>query len=428
MTDVMNAIATPTPAQQELYEWSLAMDPRDPRVCLNVGDAGSGKTDSACIAILMNARWRQVYNNEKNLQYILLGATIKTVERNMKKFMMNAAELLELPLEHRQGKFVMGDCEFICFGLDNTLSEARLRGVDAAGMLVDEVVKIRYQNDFQYALGRVRNGERHHQRIIVTTNPDNPAHWFKIGWWDKEGGKRCIRIFHNVRDNPSMSEEEIEEQMMLMDGAQRKRMYEGIWAATEGMVWPHTRVVEGNDNITYKRIEAGVDGGWKHASAAIFIGITKDNEWHVIGEYYKKSTDTTLDGHANAMYKTGLALAKRYKLDKVARWHFGADTLTLALMNEMRKGRESRRPVATRKARTEVDPGLEAVGQAFRLQRLVIINGAAPNLQREVGGYVWDPRENMDKPLKENDDACDALRYAVMGLKRPGALRIARAA
>ena len=42
-------------------------------------------------------------------------------------------------------------------------------------------------------------------------------------------------------------------------------------------------------------------------------------------------------------------------------------------------------------------------------------------LLSELPGYVWKMQrasgQPVDEPTKVNDDACDALRYAVMGLR-----------
>jgi phage terminase large subunit len=51
--------------------------------------------------------------------------------------------------------------------------------------------------------------------------------------------------------------------------------------------------------------------------------------------------------------------------------------------------------------------------------RLFICDGCS-NLIREIEGYVWDPKKaarGIDEPLKENDHAVDALRYAVYNHK-----------
>jgi phage terminase large subunit len=36
----------------------------------------------------------------------------------------------------------------------------------------------------------------------------------------------------------------------------------------------------------------------------------------------------------------------------------------------------------------------------------------------EIGGYVWDA--NKEQPVKENDDGCDATRYAVSNFDLKG--------
>jgi phage terminase large subunit len=48
---------------------------------------------------------------------------------------------------------------------------------------------------------------------------------------------------------------------------------------------------------------------------------------------------------------------------------------------------------------------------------ICVICDECTNLIKEIEGYVWDPREakkGYDEPLKENDHAIDALRYALM--------------
>jgi len=49
------------------------------------------------------------------------------------------------------------------------------------------------------------------------------------------------------------------------------------------------------------------------------------------------------------------------------------------------------------------------------------IHESCRGLIEEMGTYVWDEKAQArgeDKPLKQNDHGCDALRYAVRGLRR----------
>ena len=70
-------------------------------------------------------------------------------------------------------------------------------------------------------------------------------------------------------------------------------------------------------------------------------------------------------------------------------------------------------PVAP--AENAVLDGIRCVQGLMGAGRLTVHRSCA-NLIREIPGYVWDPKaaeKGDDKPLKVNDHACDALRYAL---------------
>ena len=50
-----------------------------------------------------------------------------------------------------------------------------------------------------------------------------------------------------------------------------------------------------------------------------------------------------------------------------------------------------------------------------------MIHPRCKHLIDEIQGYAWDPKaqeRGEDKPVKTNDHACDALRYALMAHRR----------
>jgi phage terminase large subunit len=83
-----------------------------------------------------------------------------------------------------------------------------------------------------------------------------------------------------------------------------------------------------------------------------------------------------------------------------------------------------------------VNDGIQQVKQHLAMQgdgrpRLTI-DPACTNTINEFTAYVWQRRDgvSLDKPIKENDHAMDALRYALMGINtrtydKPGAARYA---
>ena len=63
-------------------------------------------------------------------------------------------------------------------------------------------------------------------------------------------------------------------------------------------------------------------------------------------------------------------------------------------------------------ADNDVINGIMESARAMQSGKIKIMN-TCKNLIGELGGYVWDEKSVEDKPKKENDHACDALRYFV---------------
>lgn len=411
--EVGNALETPTPAQKEVLDWIRSEEV--PRVCLNVGNISSGKSDIACLGALMLARWRQLMG-ESGLQYIILGKNIGSAQRNIRPLMEQNARLLGYKLESKRDMMVLeGDAEFHFFGAENRLAESRMRGFNAAGAIVDEATLIE-PGHFQYMLGRVRIGDLGRQKIIVTTNPDKPTHWVKREWWDEENGGKCHRIYHDFRENPAVKEAQIEAWESEMSGAMKRRMLYGEWVADEGLIWPEYGWADRDpeEEYPYERIECGTDSGYTHATAAVFIGVDKDGNKHILDEYWVKNENKSAEDHAAKIVAIGDSFKPRCR-----RYHVPPDVASIALKQALKKQGKS-----VRKADNDVDAGLDKVRNWFNSGELTIVKGAVPNLVREIDGYQFDPREGVDKPLKRDDDGCDALRYCVMGLGRGGPLKV----
>lgn len=62
--------------------------------------------------------------------------------------------------------------------------------------------------------------------------------------------------------------------------------------------------------------------------------------------------------------------------------------------------------------------GIDMVSERIRTGRLKIIRSACLPLVRELGMYHYDPDKRVEEPVKEDDHACDALRYLIVGLDR----------
>jgi len=70
-------------------------------------------------------------------------------------------------------------------------------------------------------------------------------------------------------------------------------------------------------------------------------------------------------------------------------------------------------------AQNDVLPGLNAVAE--ELSKGMRIAPHCTGLLDEIPGYTWKTSRMgpTERPIEINDDACDALRYAVMALHNP---------
>jgi len=70
-------------------------------------------------------------------------------------------------------------------------------------------------------------------------------------------------------------------------------------------------------------------------------------------------------------------------------------------------------------AKNDVMNGITSVASEMAKGNLFICEECV-NTIRQMEGYVWDPRaaaRGDDDPIKIEDDACDALRYAIYSHK-----------
>jgi hypothetical protein len=157
-------------------------------------------------------------------------------------------------------------------------------------------------------------------------------------------------------------------------------------------------------------VYAGIDWGYQHAFACEVVAASGSGRLAVIGELYARQR--TLDELIPALED----LRAQLHIDD-----FYADPSEPAYIEQCQaKGLD------VRKADNSVLPGITAVSAAIAAG--MTVDPACSGLLAELPAYTWKPErgsgELADAPVKAHDDACDALRYAVMahGAPEPGFL------
>lgn len=290
-------------------------------------------------------------------------------------------------------------------GADDERAEAKIRGPTFAGAYVDEATIIP-ESVFKMLLSRCAMGGA---KIFVTTNPDSPYHWLKEEFIDNNPDVKSWQF--TLDDNPELLEEEKDYLRRQYKGLWHKRFIEGKWVQAEGAIYdffdPKLHVIDWPMSQADYYV-VGVDYGTTNPCSFVLIGFSSHhypNIW-VEAEYYfdsrkaqRQKTDSEYAADLSNFIK-GRSIQAIY-IDPSAA-SFKAELAKLGFSNVY-------------EAENEVNDGIRFVAKYLNNGTFKICR-SCKNLIAEFQSYVWDAKSlktGVDKPLKENDHALDALRYAL---------------
>ena len=290
------------------------------------------------------------------------------------------------------------------FGLDPdpiTGLPSKVGSVELGWAFLDEAAEMS-EADWVMVKGRLSwPGIPYHQ-IAAATNPASPSHWLKRRFTPPTDDR--VYLHASTLDNTALPADYVLEAKTMADGYFKQRYYEGEWVAAEGQIWllPDEQVRAPFDQRWHRSV-AGIDWGYQHAFACEVIVETSLGRRHVIDELYARGQTVT------QLIPRLRMLMERWHID-----HFYADPSQPGYIADCQS---EGLPVTA--AVNDVLPGITAVSD--EIQRGLTVAPGCAGLLTEMPGYVWATQRGSgmpkDEPVKLNDDACDALRYAVMGLR-----------
>jgi len=155
------------------------------------------------------------------------------------------------------------------------------------------------------------------------------------------------------------------------------------------------------DDMDFRRFFFGYDAGYQHPRVLLKIGETVPDEngqtaYVVVQEFYR--VETTVTSAIPTFKEMGADAYEVY-----------ADPSAKAEIEEMRD-----HGLMVESADNAVGAGIQHVKNFFANDRL-LISDLCQSTINELMSYQWkgDPDNPTDKPLKEDDHAMDALRYAL---------------
>lgn len=254
-----------------------------------------------------------------------------------------------------------------------------------------------------------------HSMLIGTMNPTMPTHKIKQ-WIDMglEGDKRYYSLHFTLDDNPYVSETYKEDIRRSLSGVFYKRNYLGLWCLAEGAIFDFfdTKIhVVSRPPRAAEYFIVGVDYGTSNAFAAVLVGVNTgrsiqgDPMMWVEDEYYWDSK------------KTQIQKLNHEYADDMQKWlePYGCKNIYADPSAEAFRLELQRRGMHVIAANNDVSFGIQKMTSIMKKGDLFVL-ARCKNLIREIEGYVWDEHKvekGEDEPLKKNDHAVDALRYAI---------------
>lgn len=368
----------------------------DPKILICSGAKRAGKTYLLTYAFLAHvASFRG-----QGLSFILGGATQASLRRNV---LDDVESILrqDITLDKTNGFKLFGN-KVYCFDGQNSDAWKKVRGFTAAGAFLNEGTAL--HNDFVKEV--ISRCSYPGARIFIDTNPENPQHYVKTDYVDKDGqrlssGRVNIRAFNfTLFDNEALDAEYVESIVKSTpSGMYTDRDIYGRWVSPEGVVYPDFRqelYVSPADiaDMDFERYFAGVDWGYEHFGAIVVCGVRSDGT--------TVTTDIYAAQHEEIDYWVGIAKSIKERCGNI---NFYCDDARPEHMTRFRK--EGIRAINAKKS---VLSGIEQVGKGFKTGTLLITD-ENKRFKDEIYQYVWN--DTTGEPVKQFDDVLDAIRYAI---------------
>jgi hypothetical protein len=286
------------------------------------------------------------------------------------------------------------------------------------------------EHDWEMMTRGLRNGVMPYQQLLADCNPSYPHHWLK---------KRCERgatrmLYSRHADNPSITSERIA-LLQALTGVRRKRLYEGIWAAAEGLVYeewnPAVHIVtkkqlqdwgvfytDGTLNRQIiRQVVGGADWGWSNPGVLQAVGIDHDGRCYLLAEIYRTQRNISW------WIEQGRMLDREFHIQQ-----WVGDPSQPSYIEEFNKA-----GLSMHRADNAILPGINALQTRLKpagdgrprfyvyeysLRDRDESRDAAKQpvcFENEVNEYVWlQPKEGQafkEMPAKNNDHSLDTSRY-----------------
>jgi phage terminase large subunit len=299
------------------------------------------------------------------------------------------------------------------------------------------------EEEWEFLFRCLRSNVIPYQQMIADCNPDGPGHWLN----QRARTGRLFRVKTRHEDNPTITPEYLE-LLRNLKGVRRARLYEGLWVAAEGQVWPNwspdIHVVTAPTGAAREKLGiqwyfGSVDWGWSGPGVMQVWGVGANNQLHRVVEIYR--TGQSLDWWAQRAcdlwdeFELRRIICDPYRPECIEMFNYrlgprgGRDRGQIAVAADSRRTRAASGDMGgLDMVRWSLDldnntgkPRIQLWADAPRMVDEKLIEEHKPwKTEMEVPEYVW-ARDEVTGQVKEGipdkdcaDHGCDAMRYAVV--------------
>ncbi|MEN6426117.1 MAG: phage terminase large subunit [Phycisphaerales bacterium] len=356
---------------------------------------------------------------------LITGRTERTVITNIVLPLQQMLGAKRVKLNRGLGLVTILGRECMIVGADNETAVTKIQGRTLAGALVDETSTLPESYfDMLYSRLSIEGAQ-----VFLTSNPEAPAHWLMAHWlsrarlWiDRDGNEHVrelgdpndpdgvidlIRISFKLEDNPNLPPAYVARIKAAYSGLWYRRYILGEWCIAEGAVYdcwdPDKHVVKAADLPPIQRLLAtGIDYGTTHPTRGYLLGVSAEATPRLVFIDEWRPGKMTDSGYSKDYRNWIGSRAPEWVAVDPAAASFKLQLFTDGLSNVM-------------DANNSVISGIRTVASLLSSGRL-IVSDACVELIAHIPGYSWDPKATArgeDAPIKQDDDECDAARYAV---------------
>lgn len=276
---------------------------------------------------------------------------------------------------------------------------SKFKSLNLDGFAIDEPVDIDEQV-FLMLQGRLRGHHTKHRIGVLAGNPSGRMNWVYQTFFEKNH-KDYYVVHTTTYDNTYLPPDYVKSCEENYDEDYARRYLRGEWGSFEGQVYKDFNFEKhvGNYNSKYNYYIGGYDDGYRNPACFLTIGVDADKNLYVVDEYYEKgrtSAEIVEDVHE---------MDKKYNYSKIYADPSALNWIEVARQKKLR----------VNNANNDIDSGISKVKMFFK-NDIIHIDKSCKNLIKEVESYRYEKdkfsKNLTERPIKKDDHACDALRYA----------------